>query len=149
MGFNKIHIDKSDILSKLKSNKGINYTTPLVREMKIDQLFSKADAVITDSWSAKFLKDLNPKEREIRENLAKKHMLDSGPFFLRDADYKNLTSLSECLISLMTSGSDYFYHHWIDINFAIEKLGIKVNNDADFEILKEKCINAIIKYFDN
>lgn len=140
MGFNKRYISKENILHRLKSNE----MQPLLREVRIEQLF-KADALILDHWSSNFYNDLNPTERIHRKNLYDKYKFSSGFEFIKDEDYKNLTSLSESLISLMGENA-----MWVDIFMVSEKLEIKFSDDESgrFSVMKDKCIESIIDYFD-
>lgn len=140
MGFNKRYISKDNILFYLK-NESI---TPILREMKINQLF-KADALILDHWSSNFYNDLNPGERDIRKNLHEKYKFHSGFDFIRDDDYKNLKSLSESLISLCGETP-----LWVDIFVVKEKLNVQFDNEdaGKFSIMKQKCIDSIIEHFD-
>ncbi len=141
MGFNKRNVDKENILFHIR-NKNL---TSLMREMKINMLF-KADALIMDSWAGKFYHDLNPQEREIRKKLADKYKYNSDPAYLKDDEFKKLTSLSEALISLVGDNPQ-----WMDIHIVINKLNIPVDNETEAgrsEILREKCIDAIINHFD-
>lgn len=141
MGFNKKYVEKDQVLFRLR-NKSID---PIVRDHKIDLLF-KADALIMDTWVDKFYSDLNPKERKLRKDLYERYKFDSGVSFIRDEDYKHLTSLSEALISLCDDESA----SWVDIHMTIEKLSIPVDTEESgkFPLLKQKCIDAIIEYFD-
>lgn len=141
MGINKRYVDKENILFYIK-NKNL---TSLIREVKIDMLFN-ADALIMDSWSSKFYHDLNPEEREIRKKLLDKYRFNSDPAYLKDDEFKKLTSLSEALISLVGDNPQ-----WMDIHIVSNKLGIPtifISEAGKFEIFKEKCIDAIINNFD-
>ncbi len=142
MGFNKKYLNKENILYYLKNND----ITSLVREMKLDMLF-KADALIMDSWTSRFYSNLNPKEREIRKKLYEKYKFDSGYSFVNDDDYKELTSLSEALISL--SGDN---PQWMDIHIVIDKFKIPIDMETEagrYKILRTKCIEAIIDHFNS
>ena len=146
MGFDKKHISKEGVLANLKNDddsKGTWYITSLGRQMKIDMLF-KADALIMDMWVSRFYHDLNPEERKIREGLNEKYKFSSSNNFINDSDYKNLNSLSECLISLMNTPN------WIDIFITIDKLKLKISEEESgrADLLQEKCIDAIINHFD-
>ena len=126
MGFHKRYITKDKLLENIHH---------------IDE-YLNADALVMDSWSVNFCKDINKKDREIR----KKIIYDTGCWsgsFNSHVNYSQLVSLSEALISLSNNPS------WVDIQFTIEKLNIKVNEDEAgiFDILKNKCINSIINYY--
>lgn len=128
MGFHKRNITKEIILSNINN---------------IDFLLS-SDASVLDDWSSKFIKDIDAKERIIREEIKKELMYSSGcPD--RYENYKILKSLSETLISLMTNPS------WLDIHFTQDKLGrftdLKLEEMGVFEILKQKSIDRIIEHF--
>jgi hypothetical protein len=117
----------------------------LLRELKIDSIF-RADALIMDDWGAKFYRELNPLERELRKELGS----DYGGYsthhpLLTDPRFKKLTSMSEALISLMNRP------RWMDYYVARQKLKFQVDPDEQgkFQILIAKSIEAIIKYFDN
>lgn len=142
MGFDRRNIDKDCILRYLKDND----ITWLVRQVKIDELL-KSEVVVMDRWSSNFYKDLNPKEREIRKELERKYGLYSFPKFLEDDDYKNLTSLSEALLSLVSDQTG-----WIDIHMVSEKLNlkdkVKPEDAGRYQVLREMCIDAIIEHFD-
>lgn len=111
--------------------------------MKIDMLF-KADALIMDMWVSRFYHDLKPEERKIREVLYEKYKFSSSNNFINDSDYKDLNSLSECLISLMNTPN------WIDIFITIDKLKLKISEEESgrADLLQQKCIDAIINHFD-
>lgn len=140
MGFNKRNVDKENVLFYIK-NTNID---SLIREMKIDMLF-KSDTLLLDSWTSKFYNDLRPKERDIRKKLLDKYKFDSAHSFINDIDYKDLSSLSEALISLSSNNPQ-----WVDIYVVIDKLNIKVHETESgvAEVLRQKCIDAIIKHFD-
>jgi len=142
MKFDRRNIDKEVILRYLKDNN----ITWLVRQIKIDELI-KSEIVVMDKWASNFYRDLNPKEREIRLELQRKYMFDSFPRFVEDDDYKNLTSLSEALLSLFNDQAG-----WIDVHMVVENLQLRDKicpEDAGrYPILKQICINAIIDHFD-
>ena len=137
-------IDKDYILFYLK-NKNSDRLTALTREIKIDTIFD-SEILILDSWASKFYKELNPIESEIRKSLKEKHKFSSSHSFINDDDFKNLNSLSEALISLLTEQSP-----WIDIHLVIEKLklrdSIPPEDHGKYTVLRDKCIEALIGYF--
>lgn len=128
MGFHKRNITKEIILSNINN---------------IDSLMN-ADAFTFDDWGYKFIKDLNIEERKIREQIKEDQKIISGcPD--KHHRYKELKSLSETLISLFNNPS------WLDIHFTQEKLGrfeLQLEEMGVFEILKEKSIKSIIKYYE-
>jgi len=140
MGFNKSHIDKHNILFHLK-NKDLTST---IREMKINQLFN-ADALVMDMWTSRFYNDLRPEERKMRKDLYERYKFNSGYEFIKDGNFINLKSFSECLLSLVNNPT------WYDIIFTINNLKLNISEDESgrFNILKDKCINALIDYFDH
>jgi hypothetical protein len=125
MGFHKRTIHKKDILENIG---------------RTDVLF-KADALIMDQWSTMFKKHLNEKDRKLIPEIYEKNKLLS----YHTDDYKQLSSLSECLISLMTEP------RWAPLIYTLERLKITVTDDerGRFPILKEKAIEGIIDYYDN
>jgi hypothetical protein len=128
MGFHKRYLNKEIILSNLDN---------------IDRLL-KADALIMDMWSNKFVNDLNQEERLLREKIKEDQKFLSGcPD--KHEDYSKLNSLSEALIGLMTNPT------WLDIHFTKTRLCLEFpfNFGGNFEIQKEKCIQEIIKYYDS
>ena len=132
MGFNKRYVDKSFILKNIND---------------LDMLLKAGAIITTDSWSQKFLADLNPKEREVRKIISENTQLDADLFsaFRKYPPYNKLRSLSECLISLKIRPS------WIDIGIAINKLNLQIDNadeSGKFDVLKDKCIDAIILHYE-
>lgn len=126
MGFNKRFITQYSILENISN---------------LDRLF-KADALIMDMWSTRFTNDLNQEEREIREKIKEDQRILSGcPD--KHPDYNKLKSLSETLISLKTDPT------WLDIHFTKTKLGLQFpfEDGGLFEVQKNKCIKAIIDYY--
>lgn len=126
MGFNKRFITQYSILENISN---------------LDRLF-KADALIMDMWSTRFTNDLNQEEREIREKIKEDQRILSGcPD--KHPDYDKLKSLSETLISLKTDPT------WLDIHFTKTKLGLQFpfEDGGLFEVQKNKCIKAIIDYY--
>jgi len=138
----KSYIDKHDVI-RLITDEGVVGIAPLIREIKIDYIF-KYDILVMDNWVSKFYEDLNPLERDIRKYLTEKYMFDSSDNFVRDKDFESLTSVSEALISLVNNPL------WIDIFFISNKFNLITTKDesGDFIKLKQKCIDAAIKYFD-
>lgn len=128
MGFHNRTLTKEIILTNLHN---------------IDSLLN-ADAFITDSWSSKFIKDINRKERLLREKIKLDNQFQSGcPN--KHIDYSKLESLSETLISLKTNPD------WLDIHFTQDKLGrfhLEIHEMGVFEVLIEKSIDAIIIHFE-
>lgn len=131
MGFNKSYVDKDSILKNILLN---NLSNQL-----------NSDAIICmDLWSNKFLTSISISERKIRESLIEKYQFESSHSFINDSNFKSLKSLSECLINLITNP------HWIDIIITIDKLNLSIDKTeiGNFNILKDKCIEAIIESFD-
>ncbi len=139
MGFNKRNISKENILFHLKNED----LTSLVRQMKINTLFH-SEMLVMDQWTSNFYNDLNPKEREIRKELSEKYCFDSGHAFLNDDDFKELKSLSETLLSLINEPL------WIDIFITTRRLKVEILPDESgkFDLIKKKCIDALINHFD-
>lgn len=128
MGFNKKYITKEGILSNINN---------------LDK-YLNADGFIGDTWSTRFVSDLDINERKIRNQIREDLKYQSGcPD--RHKDYINLKSLSESLLSLMNGGG------WLDIHFTKDKLKFKTEfEDAGvFDNLKEKAIKSIIDYYDS
>lgn len=140
MGTDIRHISKSTIIYLLKNE---NFTAA-VREMKINTLFH-SELLVMDDWTSKFYHDLNPKERKIRIELHEKYAFDSSSNFINDNDFKDLKSLSEALLSLVNNPS------WIDIFIVIDRLKIVITPDESgrFELIREKCIDALIDFFEH
>ena len=127
MGFHKRYISKETIISHITD---------------LDTLF-KADALIMDNWSTRFTNDLNREERQLREKIKEDQKFLSGcPD--KHPDYHKLNSLSEALVGLMTNPT------WLDIHFTRTKLGLQFpfEDGGLFEVQKDKCIKAIIDYYD-
>ena len=139
MGMHVRHIDKYNVMYYLKDGS----ITSAIREIKLNELFH-SELLVMDTWTSRFYHDLNQKERDIRKNLEEKYRFDSGCSFINDDDYKNLKSLSETLISLINNPL------WIDIFIVGEKLKVDIKPDemGMFEPIRQKCIDAIIKHFD-
>jgi len=111
----------------------------------VDDIYSylDSDALIFDDWSYRFVEDLNPEERKLRNKIKSELSLLSGcPD--KHPDYNLIQSLSESLLSLMTNPD------WLDIHFVKTKLGLKTSFDegGDIEKQKNKCISAIIEYYE-
>ena len=127
MGFHKRYINKVCILENITD---------------LDTLF-KADALIMDMWATKFTNDLNREERQLREKIKEDQKFLSGcPD--KHPDYDKLDSLSEALVGLMTNPT------WLDIHFTKTKLGLQFpfEDGGLFEVQRDKCIKAIIDYYD-
>ena len=127
MGFHKRYISKETIISHITD---------------LDTLF-KADALIMDMWATKFTNDLNREERQLREKIKEDQKFLSGcPD--KHPDYDKLDSLSEALVGLMTNPT------WLDIHFTKTKLGLQFpfEDGGLFEVQRDKCIKAIIDYYD-
>lgn len=124
MSFHKRHITKDGIIANIND---------------LDRYFS-ADALMMDSWSSRFYKDLDKKDRKLIKELYEKNKFHS---FHTD-DFKQLSSLSECLISLLNKPT------WEPVLFTIWRLGITVEEKevGHFPSLLEKSINGIIDYYD-
>lgn len=91
-----------------------------------------------DDWSRRFHKDISRKDKKLIDSIYEKNKLKSW----HTDDYKQLSSLSECLISLMTEP------RWAPLLYTLERLEIEVEEEerGRFPILKEKAIKAIIEY---
>jgi len=131
MGFNKKYVDRGSILSNLE---------------RIDTFFDSADTIICmDSWSSNFLSNYFPKERDIKRRIEEKFRFDSGVSYHTDQEYKSLKSVSDCLIGLSTQPT------WLEINLTIDILKLTPDPETEsgkFDILKSKCLHAIIEHFD-
>ena len=103
----------------------------------------KADALIFDSWSDEFQKQINPEERELRNVIRENMRLSSGPSRYHSG-FGELQSHSECLISLLTDPC------WLDVEFVEDRIGFEIplEEQGSFNILVEKSIETLIKYFD-
>ena len=141
MSASKRYINKEDILKYLDKEN----VKSLLRQVKIDMLFN-SEMLVLDMWTSKFYGDLNPSERKIRKRLDDKYKFNSGFEFIQDEDYSGLKSMSEALISLMGENSS-----WIDIHVVLEKFRPDVTPDeiGKYDLLRKKCINLIIEYFNN
>lgn len=127
MGFHKRYLSKEIVLSNLNN---------------IDKLL-KADALIMDMWSTRFVNDLNREERLLREKIKEDQKFLSGcPD--KHEDYSKLNSLSEALIGLTVNPT------WLDIHFVQDKLGrfeLQLDEFGNLDKLKQKAISAIIEYY--
>ena len=128
MGFHKRFITKQHIIDNIHN---IDY-------------YLRADALIFDSWSSNFYEDMNPEERPLRDEIKRK-MFEDGGCADKHHGYDKLVSFSECLISLMTDPN------WLDVHFVKDKLGFELTLEemGNFEIQRQKSIEAIINYFEN
>ena len=128
MGFNKKYISKNILLENTSN---------------IDKLL-KADALVMDMWTTKFVQDLDPKERQLRNKIKEEQKYSSGcPD--KHSDYSKLKSLSETFLSLKNDPS------WLDIHFTQEKLGrfdLEIDEFGVLDKVKEKAIKEIIKYYE-
>ena len=127
MGFHKRYIRKENILDSIS---------------KLDTLLN-AEILIMDNWSNRFTNDLNREERQLREKIKEDQKFLSGcPD--KHPDYDKLNSLSEALVGLMTNPT------WLDIHFTKTKLGLQFpfEDGGLFETQRDKCIKAIIDYYD-
>ncbi len=125
MGFNRKYISKSNLLENTSN---------------IDKLL-KADALVMDMWVTKFVKDLDPKERVLR-NKIKEEQKSGCPD--KHSDYSKLKSLSETLLSLKNDPS------WLDIHFVQDKLGrfdLEIDEFGVLDKISKKAINKIIDYY--
>jgi hypothetical protein len=130
MGFHKRNITKEIILSNINN---------------IDSLLS-ADAFVLDDWSSKFIHDLDIKERELRKKIKEENKLSSVSCPDKNPNYKDLKSLSETLIGLMTDPD------WLDIHFTQDKIGrfdVPFESLGVLEDLKKIATDRIIKYYDD
>jgi len=123
MGFHKRTIHKENILENIDN---------------LDVLFH-ADALIMDDWSSKFKNDMSKKDRKLIDDIYEKNQFLS----YHTDDYKQLSSLSECLISLMTEP------RWAPLLYTLERLEVDIKEEerGRFHKLKAKAIDAIIKYY--
>ena len=126
MSFHKRYITKELILSNIND---------------LDRIFN-ADAFIMDMWSNRFCDDLDKSERPIRNSINKKFKLSSSLSYQSDPQYKDLNSMSECLISLMT------HPQWLDVVLVHDRLGVATDGGGDFNQGVEKCIKRIIEHYD-
>ena len=126
MSFHKRYITKELILSNIND---------------LDRLFN-ADAFIMDMWSSRFCDDLDKGERSIRNSINKRFKFSSSLSYQSDPEYKNLNSMSECLISLMT------HPQWLDVTLVHDKLGVTTDGTGDFHQGVDKCIQRIIEHYD-
>lgn len=140
MGLITNNVDKGYILRILKDAD----ITASLREMKINSIFN-SELLVMDSWSSRFYENLRPIEREVRKDLYDKYRFDSGVSFIYDKDFEDLSSLSEALISLVGPNPQ-----WLDIVIVGKKLNLKFEDDETgvWSKQREKCIDAIVKYFD-
>lgn len=125
MGFHKRIIHKETILENINN---------------LDVLFN-AEVLVMDNWSRKFQKDLSKKDKDLIQQLHEKNMLKS---FHTD-DYKQLSSLAECLISLMVDP------HWEPLLYTLDRLKVEVVEEerGRFTLLKKKAIDAIVEFYEN
>ncbi len=105
--------------------------------------YLKNDTLLFDSWSEKFQSEVDPEEREIRNGINENMRMSSGTSH-QHTGFEDLKSHSECLISLLTDPK------WLDVDFVKDKVGFDLTLDemGRFDILVEKSIEALIKYFD-
>jgi len=127
MGFHQRFITKESIIDNIS---------------EIDE-YLEPSSMIFDNWSSNFQSEINPDERPLRESIKRKMEFSGGKAY-QHYGYEKLTSLSECLISLMTEPS------WLDVQFVKDKLGFELTLEEQgrFDILVKKSIDAIINYFD-
>jgi hypothetical protein len=127
MGASKRYVTKQTILSNLDD---------------IDSIFS-ADCLVFDNWSFKFFEDLNLKDREFRESYELDFIKSISSSISKD-DIKNLSSLSETLISLHNNPK------WIDIEFVAVRLGINFEKEDSGQLFKlaRLASDKIIEFFD-
>jgi hypothetical protein len=139
MSASKRYINKEDVLKYLDKEN----VKSLLRQVKIDMLFN-SEMLVLDMWTSKFYNELNPSERKIRKKLDDKYKFNSGFEFIQDEDYSGLKSMSEALISLMCEDAS-----WLDIHVVLEKFRPDVTADeiGKYDLLRKKCINLIIEYF--
>lgn len=126
MSFHKRYITKELILSNIRD---------------LDRIFS-ADAFIMDMWSSRFCDDLDKNERSIRNSINKRFKISSSLSYQSDPEYKELNSMSECLISLMT------HPQWLDVVLVHDKLGLTSDGSGDFKKSVQIAIERIIDYYD-
>lgn len=140
MGMNTANVDRTYILYLLKNDN----ITAVMREAKINSIFN-SEILVMDKWVSKFYDELRPKERKIRKNLYEKYRFDSGASFINDKDFEDIKSLSEALISLVGPCPQ-----WLDIVFIAKKLDLHFEDEeiGRFELLRKKCIDAIVEHFD-
>lgn len=126
MSFNKRYITKDTILSNIDN---------------LDRLFN-ADALIMDMWSTRFYDDLDKREKEIRKSVCERYKFSSSLDYKSDPEFKELHSMSECLISLMTDPS------WLDVILVHERLGLVTDGSGSFADGVRKCIQRIVDHYD-
>lgn len=128
MGFHKRFITKYHVLENIN---------------RIDE-FLDADALIMDTWSSNFVRDLNKDERILREKMKSElNFLSGCPS--SHAKYHELESLSETLISLFLSPT------WLDIHFTKSMLNLQtpLELSGKFDEQVELCKSEIIKHFES
>jgi len=88
-----------------------------------------------DQWSVMFKKHLNEKDRKLIPEIYEKTKILS----YHTDDYKQLSSLSECLVSLMVEPQ------WAPLLYTLERLNITVDDSerGNFQILKEKQLQVL------
>ena len=126
MGFHKRYITKDLILSNIND---------------LDRLFN-ADALITDMWSSRFIDDLNESELVIRESINNRWRIKSSLDYKIDPQFKELNSMSECLVSLMKNPT------WLDVMLVHERLGLTNCGSGNFTDSVSNSIQRIIDYYD-
>ena len=126
MGFHKRYITKNLILSNIND---------------LDRIFN-ADAFIMDMWSTRFCEDLNKDERLLRNSIKKRLKFTSSLCPQSEPEFKQLSSMAECLISLMT------HPNWLDVVLVQERIGLSLKIEGNFEIAYKDAIERIIDYYD-
>lgn len=126
MSFHKRYITKELILSNIND---------------LDRIFS-ADAFIMDMWSSRFCEDLNKDERLLRNSIKKRLKFSSSLCPQCEPEFKQLSSMAECLISLMT------HPNWLDVILVQERIGLSLKIEGNFEIAYKDAIERIIDHYD-
>jgi len=136
MSFNKRYVTKEIIMSNIDNE---SYIAD----------FKKADALITDYWSSKFLENFNYNHKEyqsIRESLNEKYALSSNPSDVEKSfDFDKLKKISNVFINLKKSPA------WIDIILATKMLDIRFESGTSgkFNEMLEITIKKIEDYYNN
>lgn len=129
MGFNKRFLSKETILNNLSN---------------IDSLL-KTDGLVLDMWSHYFVKDLDAKQRPLRQELIEDIQFDSSGDYQNHKNFYLLSSISEAIINLSTNPS------WVDIHIVWVKTDFKIEESekGKFDLLTKKALNSAISYYDN
>jgi len=132
MSFNKRYITKDSILSCIKNGESLSRLT-------------KADALIMDNWSTRFFDNYSFDYQKMRDELNTDVMFQSN--YNATYEHKNFNSLkrlSNILENLIKDPS------WTEILLTTNILGsegITEEMHGKFPLLKDYCINKIIKHY--